>query len=163
MKVLVISHNVFNQSSNMGKTLYSYFSDFSKYELAQFYIQAEVPTERTICTNYYRFTDIDAIKSIVNRKHGGVVFREDNIDTERKDERTDTGMVRYAYNAGAKNKTWAVYLRNIAWSLSSWKSKKLQSWIDEVSPDVIFFEMCIRDSPQHARGRGKGRRGAARQ
>lgn len=41
MRVLIVSHNAFGLTNNMGKTLLSYFSDFSPEEVAQFYIHSE--------------------------------------------------------------------------------------------------------------------------
>ena len=67
MRVLVVSHNVFSKTSNMGKTLSSYFNAIDSEDLAQFYIHSEVPTS-DICKNYYRVTDKEAIKSIFTRK-----------------------------------------------------------------------------------------------
>lgn len=64
MKVLIISHNVFSKTDNMGKTLSTYFSSFKSDELAQFYIHSQIPT-LDICSNYYRITDKEAIKSIL--------------------------------------------------------------------------------------------------
>ena len=43
MRVLILSHNVFSETNNMGKTLLSYFQDFSPEELAEFYIQEKEP------------------------------------------------------------------------------------------------------------------------
>ena len=55
-RILVISHNVFCETSNMGKTLLSYFQKWDREALAQFYIHSEVPTNG-VCTNYYQVTD----------------------------------------------------------------------------------------------------------
>lgn len=64
MKVLVISHNVFSDTENMGKTLSAYFNGWDISEIAQFYIHSEVPTTANVCVNYFRITDLEAIKSI---------------------------------------------------------------------------------------------------
>lgn len=40
MKVLVISHNVFSQSENMGKTLANLFSSFKENEISQLYFHS---------------------------------------------------------------------------------------------------------------------------
>jgi hypothetical protein len=64
IKILVISHNVFSKTSNMGKTLLQYFNGMEGVEVSQFYIHTEVPTDSSVCTNYFRFTDYDAIRSL---------------------------------------------------------------------------------------------------
>lgn len=64
MKVLLVSHTVLSRTGNMGKTLLGYLADFSPQEVAQFYIHSEVPTDNSVCIDYYRFTDVDAVKSV---------------------------------------------------------------------------------------------------
>ena len=93
MRVLLISHTALSKTNNMGKTLLSYLSDYKAGEVAQLYIHSEVPTDGTICTNYYRFTDIDAVKSIVNPLHRGHIFGKDDIERDRIIARTDEGIV----------------------------------------------------------------------
>ena len=67
MRILVVSHNVFSETENMGKTLVSYFKDFGQENLAQFYIHSEIPTS-DICNNYYRVTDKEMINSVFGFK-----------------------------------------------------------------------------------------------
>ena len=70
MRILVISHNIFSDTESMGKTLSGYFNGWDKDEIAQFYIHSEIPTSNKVCKNYFRITDIDALKSIFTRKCG---------------------------------------------------------------------------------------------
>lgn len=63
MRVLVISHNVFSSTENMGKTLSGYFKNFAPEDLAQFYIHSQVPVV-DMCYLYYRTTDKEAIRSM---------------------------------------------------------------------------------------------------
>ena len=65
-KILVISHNVFDRRTNMGKTLSGFFTDWNPDRLAQLYLHSEIPTS-DICHKYYRITDTDALKSVPER------------------------------------------------------------------------------------------------
>ena len=137
MRVLVVSNNVFCKTSSMGKTLMSYFNGWDGESLAQLYVHSEIPTD-AICKNYYRITDKDAIKSIVTRKSGKALTDKD-IQTNAITSRIDTGRESVIYNK-AKNKTPLLYfMRNMWWRLGKWKTKKLLSWVDELSPDIVFF------------------------
>ena len=139
MRILVISHNVFSKTSNAGKTLLSYFNDYPKENIAQFYIHSEIPTDDSCCINYYRFTDRDALKSIFSLKEYGKILGIKNIDRERKDSRTDKGAIQALYQFGRK-RTGAIYLvRNLLWTFSRWNSPQLRKWVEDFSPDVIFF------------------------
>ena len=139
MKVLLVSHNVMSRSDNMGKTLLSYFEDFTCDELAQFYIHSEVPTDKKTCRNYYRFTDIDAVKSLLPFKRRGGQIKEEDILDENAASREELGQLENVYQYG-RNRSGLIYLmRNLAWNLSHWFTKDLKKWIDDFKPDVVFF------------------------
>ena len=137
MKILVVSHNVFSKTSNMGKTLASYFDGMKDVELAQFYIHSEVPTD-PICKNYYRITDKEAIRSILTRKSGRI-FGASDIQTDMVSARTDTGNTAKLYRKARKRSPMIYFARNLWWGLGQWKTKKLRSWVDDFAPDVVFF------------------------
>ena len=137
MKVLVISHNVFCKTTNMGKTLMAYFNGWDAADIAQLYIHSEIPTE-TVCKNYYRMTDKDIIKSVFTRK-SGTVFGEADIRVEEINSRTDTGATARLYQKARSRTPLIYFMRNLWWSLGAWKTKKLLRWVDEFSPDIIFF------------------------
>lgn len=136
MKVLVISHNVFCATTNMGKTLSAYFKGWPQNDIAQFYIHSEMPTD-DICANYYRITDKDAIRSIFTRK-SGTIFADGHA-IEKSVETAPVGKTAALYQK-ARKRTPAIYLaRNLWWTLGAWKTKKLMRWLDEFNPDVVFF------------------------
>ncbi len=137
MKILVVSHNVFSKTYNMGKTMTSYFENADGVELAQFYIHSEVPVD-PVCKNYYRITDKEAIKSIITRKSGRI-FGEADIKTDISDSRTDTGNTAKLYQKARKRSPLVYFARNLWWSMGKWKTKKLLSWVDNFNPDAVFF------------------------
>ena len=137
MKVLVISHNVFSSTTSMGKTLLNYFRDWHVENIAQFYIHSEVPTDH-ICERYFRITDKEILKSVFVRK-SGVVLGEDDIQEGLVSPRTDRGMTAKIYQK-ARMRTPAIYLaRNIVWNIGKWNTKRLQHWVDEFAPDIVFL------------------------
>lgn len=137
MKVLVISHNVFSLTDNMGKTLVSYFEDFGKDNLAQFYIHSEIPTVN-VCGNYYRVTDKEMIKSVFGIK-AGKIFTEADILTAKTVSRVDTGYEAKLYQT-ARKRTPTIYLaRNLWWRSGHWYNKQFRAWLDSIAPDCVFF------------------------
>ncbi len=139
MKVLLISHTVLSKTGNMGKTLRGYLMDYTPDEVAQFYIHSEIPTDNSVCQNYFRFTDIDAIKSILPLKERGSIFGDKDIQPDRISTRTDDGAIGEVYQFGRKRTGLIYMLRNILWKLGHWKTKKLKEWLNSVNPDVILF------------------------
>lgn len=139
MKVLIVSHNCISSTSNMGKTMLSYFCGFPPEDIAQFYIHCEEPMDDTLCRNYFRFTDMDAVKSILSVRSFGRVFGQQDIHTERIIARTDAGWAEPAYRYGERRTAMAYALRNLLWKCSRWNTKRLQNWLEDFQPDVVFF------------------------
>lgn len=139
MRVLIVSHNVFSRTNNMGKTLLSYFRDFRPDEIAQFYIHSEIPTDDSICHRYYRFTDKDALKSLFSFRRRGRIFTKDDIQTDRVSARTDTGLVGSVYQMGRKRTALIYGLRNLLWKPRRWNTPELKQWVLDFDPDIIFF------------------------
>ncbi len=139
MKVLLISHTVLSKTNNMGKTLMSYFNNWNSNDIAQLYVHSEVPTNSSVCKNYYRFTDIDAIKSIFIPYIKGKEYSSSKIKSNRITARTDNGIIRKAYIAGSKRKSWSMALREVIWYFSHWETIELKEWVDNFSPDIIFL------------------------
>lgn len=137
MRILVVSHNVFSETENMGKTLVSYFKDFGQENLAQFYIHSEIPTS-DICNNYYRVTDKEMIKSVFGFKTGKVLS-ENDIQKDRKTSRTDSGTEAKLYQKARKRTPLIYILRNLWWKLGRWDNKQFRAWTDKINPDCIFF------------------------
>lgn len=137
MKILIISHNVFSDTGNMGKTLASYFKGFESDDLAQFYIHSEIPT-LDICKKYYRVTDKEMIMSIFGRKNGKI-FAEEDIEKNRQVPGTATGLYEKLYQKARKRTPLIYMMRNLWWKLGHWNNRQFKTWLDEVNPDCLFF------------------------
>jgi len=138
IRTLVISHNCFSNNTNMGKTLKAYFDKWDKDSLAELYFHSEIPNDK-VCCNYYRFTDVDAIKSIFLRHKYGTILNENDVDCDLPNTRVDSGNLRRIYEFGRKRKPAICFLRDLIWQLSCWNNKKLQNWIDLFNPEIIFL------------------------
>ncbi len=137
MKVLIISHNCFSETQNMGKTLASLFSRFEKDELMQLYLYPSIPNTDN-CDNYFRITDKDVIKSILKRSScGNIVEPQPNMENGL----FDTPDSEKSYNSIKRNSFFVRRVRDIVWMLGNWKSRELKNWLKERKPDVIFFAL----------------------
>lgn len=136
--VLVISHNVFSASGNMGKTMEGLLSGVSPAHLAQLYFHSEVPTRRC-CLRYFRITDRDMLQSLLTRRPMGHAYRDDEIDEMRVASRTDKGLLSRIYQFSRRRTPLIYLLRDLLWHLGRWDTPALKSWIEEFHPDVIFF------------------------
>lgn len=137
-RILVISHNVFSQSTAMGKTLSSMLSCVPPENLAQLYFHSEVPTV-DVCKNYLRIRDQDVLRAIVTRHAKCAIFGEKDIQHDAVNPRTDKGTAAKIYQFSRKRTPWIYNLRNLMWKMGKWNSKTLKAWLKDFSPDLIFF------------------------
>ncbi|CAH1057996.1 glycosyltransferase [Paenibacillus pseudetheri] len=133
-KVLLISHNALGKENNMARTLENQFMGLRSEQIAQLFFSDENPNSE-YCDNYFRVSDSEVLRSLYSRKEVGnkinITFHE-SIDN--KDEWIKTKIRKKG------NRRPAVYLiRNLIWLLGKWKSKKLDDWLDQFKPDVIYF------------------------
>ena len=138
MKVLIVSHNCFSTTQNMGKTLMSLFSEFKKEELMQLYFYPSVPNV-DVCDSCYRITDNDALHSILKRKScGKEVVAKKTTGVETLFEKAEEAE---QYKKINRNSFFVRRLRDFAWKISAWKSNDLKKWLREGKPDVIFYAL----------------------
>ena len=136
--VLVISHNVFSASGNMGKTMENLLGGVDPAHLAQLYFHSEVPTRRC-CLRYFRITDRDVLRSRLSRRQVGRSYGADDIDETRTVSRTDRGLEARVYQF-SRRRTGLIYiLRDLLWCLGRWDTPALRAWLEAFAPDVIFF------------------------
>lgn len=139
-KTLIISYNVLDKRTAMGKTIAAFFDGWESEELAQLYFHSEVPT-MDMCSHYYRITDTDVLKSVLRKPQGSVgrQFAAAQVDTKRVSSRTDAGFKHKIYSFCRRRKSYIYMVRNTMWRLSNWYTDDLKNWIRKFSPDVIFF------------------------
>lgn len=135
-RILVISHNCFGDSNNMGRTLKTMFSPFAPSQIAQLYFGDETP-DFNVCNAYFRVTDLEMLKSIFLRKsYGATVVKQANQSTLNK----KPSLLKNKIVKIARYRTPAIYCtRNILWNMGKWDSNALKQFVDEFQPDVVFY------------------------
>lgn len=148
MRVLVVSHNVFSDSGNMGKTMMRMLGGIPPERLAQLYFHQEIPT-RKCCLRYFRITDSDILHSVFTRRAQHRIFEEKDIDESAVRSRTDTGNLARVYQFSRRRTPMIYFLRNWMWALGRWKTKALREWAKSFAPDVIFLAAGDYAFPYH--------------
>ncbi len=147
-RVLVVSHNVFSASGNMGKTMMHMLAGIPPDNLAQLYFHQEIPT-RKCCLRYFRITDSDILHSVFTRRARYKKFEEKDIDESAVRSRTDTGKLARVYQFSRRRTPMIYFLRNWMWTLGKWKTKALREWARSFAPDVIFLAAGDYAFPYH--------------
>lgn len=132
MKILILSLEAWRDDTNGGNVLSNIFNGIDA-ELAQIYCSAEKP-KNTLCKHYFQITDAMALDNIRHRKEMGREFFYD--DQENCSELEWDEKIR---NIKKKKSSWFLRLaRQAVWGLSKYKNKKLQKFIEDFNPDIIF-------------------------
>lgn len=127
-RILVISNAAFSNTDSNGRTVANMFLGYEKESLAQFCTYGT--PEFSVCDNFYRVTDGEALKSFLKqREFGGIV------------KNTDSSFNAVPNAKRGKKTPLKLLLRETAWKYGGWWGEKFKGWIKEFSPEVIFI--CV--------------------
>lgn len=136
MRVLIISHSVLNETTNMGKTLFAQFANWDTHDIAQLYLHSGVPHLR-VCTSYYCFSDIDALKSILIPNHHGHIYDEEDIPNSKGN--TESALLSFIYTNARRRKLQTYVMRDVIWNCCHWRNRHLSAWLQRFAPDIVYL------------------------
>lgn len=129
MKILSIAYNPYNNNNN-SKTMRSFFDGVPAKDMAMLYLESFSEVDYGFCDAYYRITDQDVLKSILN-----LSFRTHNTHPRVKSAVAERDKI---MTVASKNKTGLRVFRELLWKFGTWNTKELNNWIEEQKPDIIF-------------------------
>lgn len=133
-KLLIISHNLFDTSNNIGKTLVSLLDGWPKDRISQIFFRNDKPSFN-YCSEYYCVTDKEILKSTLSfgaRKAGSSLTSCDDSSVSA----TENSL----YTIGNHRNPIVSLIRDTLWCLSNWKTYELSEWLLTVAkPDLILF------------------------
>lgn len=138
MKVLILTLNAWNSSNSTGNTISNLFSEISENdEVANIYCRNEA-INNTICKRYFKVTENDILYHVFSTDLCG------NVVTDYGDGKQEVGP-----NILAKSKkgdflrkhrfTSLLFLRELIWALPVWKNCRLNNFLTDFAPDVIYM------------------------
>lgn len=132
-RLLIVSNAALSLSESNGRTLSNFVSGWDKSKLAQFYTYGEPDFD--VCSNYYKVSDGDALKSLLKFKpFGGPV--EPPKSSPEQTARPSGG----ARKKVKKTPTTAL-LREFVWSRAAWKKRAFKKWLDDFAPEIVLVFM----------------------
>ena len=134
LKVLIITSMPWREDNNIGNSYSNIFKGMEdKIEFAHIYCRKGEPQNK-ICHKYFQITEEDMVKSIFNKKYN--VGRKFNTNGSYETKQEVNSAV---YNR-LRILRWEIFfiVRNIIWDLGKWKTKKLDEFVEEFEPDIIF-------------------------
>ena len=131
-RVLIVSNDCLSQSSSNGRTLRNFLLGWPRDRLAQFYIQNNMP-DFTVCANYYRVTDGQALRAFLGRGCGGGVVEEAPTGKEVPAPSAPAGK------CPGRN-ALTMLARELVWNSGRWKTEDFRRWTDAFRPEVILLQ-----------------------
>lgn len=130
------------QWSDVGADTWSLL--LSKYDVtkvASLYIRA-AKSKSPMCHRYFHIFEDRVMKSIFfTSTKTGEEYRYvagESSDTEEEVNNEEKESSRY--NQYKKHRSWIMYLaREVVWKLGRWKSKELDTFLDDFNPEVLVF------------------------
>ena len=134
-KVVSISLSTWRSDSGIH-TQTDLFKFWDPDRVAQIYTKSDLP-DTSVCNSFFRISENAIIKSVYKRNPVGE--RVQNHAVARSDEQQGIEEEAKRYEKAHKKKSWFMTLmREIVWGLGKWKTKALDSFIEEEAPDVYF-------------------------
>lgn len=131
-RVLIVSNDCLSQSSSNGRTLRNFLLGWPRDRLAQFYIQNNTP-DFTVCANYYRVTDGQALGAFLGKGCNGGVVTEAPADKEAAAPASPAGK-----QPGRNALT--MLARELVWNSGRWRRSDFRHWTDAFRPEVILLQ-----------------------
>lgn len=124
-------------SDSVGSnTMSSLLDGYPKEHLACLYIRADM-SDSQVCDRYFHIYEGRVLRSIFRR---GVSTGEEYTLENIPSQLTDALDEQERYGKYGKRRNWLyLFAREFVWLVGSWRSKELDSFLDNFHPDVLFF------------------------
>lgn len=136
-KLLIISHNILEETNNVGKTLLSFLTCWPKECLYSIYFRNEDPVNYNCCS-YYKLDDMSVLRECIDRKKQSGEIIDGNAITKGK---TVSEIENISYQFGNKRVPLVSFLRDRLWIHGNWRNQQFKNWLLSVNPDAIFLSL----------------------
>ena len=135
MNILVISKGAWRNDNNTGNTLSNIFGGMQNSEFYNIYCSAEMP-ENDVCKSYYRISEPELMKHFFDRNYiAGKRFSYNFSETKPHDVKEKDDLKFFKLN---RCELFYLY-RELIWNKKKWQNSELDSYISDISPDIIFM------------------------
>ncbi len=132
-KILVITRSPWLTDNSTGRTLYDFFCESEGLQIFSLCLR-EAPCVCQLSQKNFYISETQLINAIINK---GFVGR---ITEKHCNEATNSKEEEKIYSISKQlNFTILNFAREILWSINSWKNDRLNAFLDDVCPDVVFF------------------------
>ena len=134
INVLIITRNAWDDTNSIGNTMSNFFGDTDGINTANIYFRSAMPNNH-ICSNYFRVTEKDIIRNYFAPEKIGKAFQYDCPVEEKNGYSSEKKLISFVHRFGLKG----VYaLSDYLWDSKKWLNNKLDKFIEDFDPDVVF-------------------------
>ncbi len=132
MKILVISDVPWSDDNSVGNTYSNIFKNMKGVEFANLYCKPGIPNSK-IVKKYYQITEKKLLMDLIGKKYQESEIQ--NAQPKKKEHKL--------YDMARILRFQAFFIiRELIWKIGRWRNKKLDEFIDEYKPDIIF-SFCL--------------------
>lgn len=132
MRILVITRSAWRNDDSTGNTCSSIFGSFSDASIYSLYLRDNLPNN-DIALKSFSISEGQLIKGLFGKNPAGRYVEKSKGSVQPSNEDK-------AYSI-AKRLNWTLlaFAREILWCVANWKNEKLESFLKDASPDIIFM------------------------
>ncbi len=135
MNILVISKGAWRNDNNTGNTLSNIFGGMQNSEFYNIYCSAELP-ENDVCKCYYQISEPELMKHFFEKEYmvgKQFIYNSQIANISAAEQKDDLKFFKL-------NRCDLFYLcRELVWNKRKWQSSKLDSFLKESAPDIIYM------------------------
>lgn len=137
MNILVITRGSWNIDNNTGNTLEKLFCNLKNCNIYNLYMRDEQPNNS--CSKLtFKISEQELLKNWIFNKDIGEIIKENQFNLKKEVDKRNTE--KKIYNFAKKTESYLLwFIREIIWLRGNWKSKKLDNFLEEINPDIIFM------------------------
>jgi len=134
MNILTIGAGAWVDTSSLGNTFSNLFSEWEDTSFYNLYFRSALP-QNNVCDHYFSITDVSIMKNLITpHKIGNRIYKTPNIKNNAVElyEKKTIGFI-HRFNIKS------VYVVDEwLWKTDKWKNRKLDEFLEEAAPDIIF-------------------------
>lgn len=137
MNVLLLISEVWNDGTHPNNNMSNWFDDIEDVEIATIYASPGYPDNKC-CTRYFQLTEASMIRSLFLRKRAGHSFI---INNSRNSNHGSQPRQTHIYRLFKSiSNEFIRLIRDIIWKIGRIDNKRMEQFINEFHPDIIFTQ-----------------------
>ena len=134
MNVLVIGIGAWIDTSSLGNTFSNFFENWEDVKFYNLYFRG-TPPQNSVCDDYFSITDMSILKNFFTPENIGCRVYKSDDNNEQSVASREKKLISYIHKF---NLNFMYKFEEFLFGTDKWKNEKLDEFIKEADPDVVF-------------------------